>query len=321
MSSRKRKVGKVGIVGAGNIGGVLAHMIMMRLLADVVLLDIDADVVKGKAIDIMSSAPIFDSGVKFSLSNDYAELSDADIVVVTAGIARKPGMSRDDLVDTNFKVIEQVAKKIKDCAKNEPVVIVVTNPLDVMTYAMCKVTGFSSDKVLGMAGELDTSRFKYFLSEELNVSVADIQATVLGCHGDAMVALQSCCAIAGKPISDYIANGDITQKRFNEIVERTKNGGAEIVKYLKSGSAYYAPASSIYAMIEVILNDTNNILPCSTYVKGEYGLPSDIYIGLPIMLNANGRKKIVNMNITKEEQAELVKSAKSVEDMIRKLPL
>ena len=311
---------KIAIIGAGNIGSTLAHIIMINQIADVAMFDVDSDIVKGKSIDIMQSKSLFASSVKFSLENDYKNLSRAKIIVVTAGVPRKPGMSREDLVDINANVIKEVGIKIKKYADKDSIVIVVTNPLDIMTWVMYKTTGFSKNRIIGMAGILDTSRFVYFLSEELKVDVSDIQAMVLGGHGDAMLPLISYCNVAGIPLKDYVTKNILTEQKLNDIIDRTKNGGAEIVSYLKTGSAYYAPASSIYQMVVSIFNDSNKVLPCSTYLEGEYGL-SDIFIGVPVTLNLQGRNKVINLDLTNDEKKQLYKSADVIKEITSKISI
>ena len=299
-------VNKITVVGAGNVGATTAQRLAEKELArTVVMVDVVEGVPQGKALDQWESAPIegFDSHVVGS--NSYDESADSDIVVVTAGIARKPGMSRDDLLNTNAGIVKQVAEQIKRTSPNA-IVIVISNPLDVMAYVALKVSGFPRERVLGMAGVLDTARYRSFIAEELDVSVRDIQAMVLGGHGDTMVPLISYTSVSGIPITQLIA-----KERLEAIVQRTRTGGAEIVKYLKTGSAYYAPSSAAVQMCEAIANDQKRILPCAAWLQGEYGL-KDLFLGVPCKLGRGGLEKILEVELTDAEREALEKSAEAV---------
>jgi malate dehydrogenase len=299
-------VKKITVVGAGNVGATTAQRLAEKELArTVVMVDVVEGVPQGKALDQWESAPIegFDSHVVGS--NGYDESADSDIVVVTAGIARKPGMSRDDLLNTNAGIVKQVAEQIKRTSPNA-IVIVISNPLDVMAYVALKVSGFPRERVLGMAGVLDTARYRSFIAEELDVSVRDIQAMVLGGHGDTMVPLISYTSVSGIPITQLIEND-----RLEAIVQRTRTGGAEIVKYLKTGSAYYAPSSAAVQMCEAIANDQKRILPCAAWLQGEYGM-KDLFLGVPCKLGRGGLEKILEVELTDAEREALEKSAEAV---------
>jgi len=299
-------VNKITVIGAGNVGATTAQRLAEKELArTVVMVDVVEGVPQGKALDQWESAPIegFDSHIVGS--NAYDESAESDIVVVTAGIARKPGMSRDDLLNTNAGIVKQVAAQIKRTSPNA-IVIMISNPLDVMAYVALKVSGFPRERVLGMAGVLDTARYRSFLAEELDVSVRDIQAMVLGGHGDTMVPLISYTSVSGIPITQLIA-----KDRLEAIVQRTRTGGAEIVKYLKTGSAYYAPSAAAVQMCEAIANDQKRILPCAAWLQGEYGM-KDLFLGVPCKLGRGGLEKILEVELTDAEREALEKSAEAV---------
>ena len=297
---------KISIIGAGNVGGSCALKVCEKGLADeVILLDICKGIPQGKALDILQAMPLNGSNSRIIGTNDYSDIKDSDIVVVTAGVPRKPGMTREDLVDVNSKIISSIASEIKIHAPNS-IVIVVTNPLDIMAHLMLKETGFDTSKVLGMAGVLDSTRFRTFLAMETGAKVEYIEAMVLGGHGDSMVPLADHVKINGKPVSEILE-----PEKLKRIVERTKNGGAEIVKLLKSGSAFYAPSASIIEMISSIVNVDETVLPCSVYLSGEYGY-EDIFLGVPVKLDKNGVKGIVELEIAKDEKVLLDKSAEAV---------
>jgi malate dehydrogenase len=310
---------KIVLLGSGNIGGTLAHLIATKELADVVLFDIAEGIPQGKALDLLQSNSVDGSSVKLSGSNDYAALKDADVIIVTAGIPRKPGMSRDDLVAVNTEVMKAAGKNIKQYAPNA-FIIVVTNPLDAMVWVMREVTGFAHNKVVGMAGVLDSARFSCFLAEEFKVAVKDVNAFVLGGHGDTMVPLIRYSTIAGIPIPDLIKMGWSTQERIDSIVTRTRDGGAEIVGLLKTGSAFYAPAASAIAMAESYLKDQRRILPCAVNLNGEYGV-KNIYVGAPAIIGANGVEKIIEIELNAEEQAAFNKSVEAVRTLINTIKL
>ena len=309
MNSRK----KIALIGAGNIGGTMAYLISQKSLADVVMIDTSNGVAAGKALDISQSNKIVGSNIKVTGGSDYKLIEHSDVVIVTAGIARKPGMSRDDLIDTNTKIIKDVGGQIKKYAP-ESLVIVVTNPLDAMVYAMQKVTGFKESKVIGMAGILDSARFSYFLSQEFNVSIEDVNSFVLGGHGDTMVPLIRYSTIAGIPIPDLLKMKLSSKENIDKIIQRTRDGGAEIVSLLQTGSAFYAPASSAVAMAESYLMDQRRILPVAAYLDGEYGIKG-LYIGVPAVIGSGGVEKIIEIELNSEEKAMLDKSCAAVMDL------
>lgn len=304
---------KIALIGAGNIGGTLAHLIGLKELADVVLVDISDGIPQGKALDLAESSPVEGFDVKMQGSNDYKDIAGADVVIVTAGIPRKPGMSRDDLIEINTKVIQQVGAGIRENAPNA-FVIVITNPLDAMVYVMREVTGFAHAKVVGMAGVLDSARFRYFLSEELNVSIEDVNAFVMGGHGDTMVPLPRLSTVAGIPLPQIVEMGWMTQEKLDQIIDRTRKGGGEIVALLKTGSAFYAPASSAVAMAESYLKDKRRIFPCAAWLQGEYGV-TDLYVGVPVIIGQNGVEKVVEMALQPEEQAAFNHSVEAVREL------
>jgi malate dehydrogenase len=299
---------KVSIVGAGNVGATCAHWIAAKELADVVLVDVVEGIPQGKALDLLEAMPIEKRDVAIAGANDYAATANSDIVVITAGIPRKPGMSRDDLLNTNFKIMSDVVSKVV-AESPESILIIVSNPLDAMAQTAYRQAGFNRERVIGMAGVLDSARFRTFIAEELKVSVENVTAFVLGGHGDTMVPLARYSTVAGIPITELIEPG-----RLEQIVQRTRDGGAEIVKYLKSGSAYYAPSAATVEMVEAILKDKKKILPCAAYLKGEYGIDG-YYIGVPCKLGAAGIEQIVQIKLTAEEDAALKKSAAAVKEL------
>ena len=295
----------VSVIGAGHVGATVAQQLVQNDLADVVLLDIVDGVPQGKALDINQAGSVFGYSRTVKGTTDYADLADSEVVVVTAGFPRKPGMSRDDLVAKNASVVRQASRQIARHAP-EAFIIIVTNPLDVMCYVALKITGFPRRQVMGMAGVLDSSRLAAFIAEELDVSVKDVRAMVLGGHGDSMVPLAGATTVSGVPVASLI-----TPDRLEAIFDRTRKGGAEIVALLKTASAYYAPGASAYAMVESILMDNKRIMPVSVYTQGEYGL-SDVFVGLPVKLGKGGVEKIIEMEITPEEQGALQTSAEAV---------
>ena len=304
---------KITLIGSGQIGGTLAHLIALKELADVVLFDVAAGLAKGKALDIAQSSPVNGFNIKISGTDNYADTKNSDIIIVTAGVPRKPGMTRDDLLGINLKIIKQVAEGIKNNSPNA-FVICITNPLDVIVMALQKYSGLPKNKVVGMAGILDSSRFIYFLSQELNVPVQKIKSFVLGGHGDSMVAMLGSTLVNGKKIIDLVKDGTITKKKLDEIVDRTKKGGAEIVKYLEKGSAFYAPAASGVEMAESYLKDLKKQLPCASYLNGEYGL-KDIYVGVPVIIGKNGVEKVVEISLTEKEKKDFKYSVDSVKEL------
>jgi malate dehydrogenase len=305
---------KVAVIGAGNVGASAALFIAERGLADVTLIDrpeMDG-MPQGKALDMEEAAPLWHKGVRMTGATDLSAVKGSDVVVMTAGFPRKPGMSRSDLLKANAEIVKPAAEAVKQHAPNA-IVVVVTNPLDIMAWYFSHVTGFPRERVIGMAGILDSARFRAFLSQELGISGADIQAMVLGGHGDSMVPVTRYTVAGGIPVEELIA-----PERLAQIVQRTRDGGAEIVKLLKTGSAYYAPAMSAVEMVEAILLDQKRLVPCSVSLKGEYGL-KDLFIGVPIILGAKGVEKIVQLKLSDADQAALAKSAKDVSDMIAEL--
>ena len=304
---------KIALVGAGNIGGTLALLAGLKELGDVVLFDIVDGIPQGKALDIAEASPVEGFDASVTGSNDYSEISGADVVIVTAGIARKPGMSRDDLIGTNTKVMHSVGKGIKENCPNA-FVICLTNPLDVMVGILQKACGLPTNKVVGMAGVLDSARFRYFLAEEFKVSVEDVTAFVLGGHGDTMVPLERYSTVAGIPVPDLIKMGWSTEEKLAEIVQRTRDGGAEIVKLLKTGSAFYAPASSAIEMAEAYLRDKKRVLPCAAYCDGQYGLDG-LYVGVPVVLGSDGVERIVEIEMNGTERAMFDHSVQAVREL------
>jgi malate dehydrogenase len=311
---------KIALVGAGQIGGTLALLAGLKDLGDVVLFDVVEGVPQGKSLDIAQAAPVEGFDAAYVGTNTYDALNGADVVIVTAGIPRKPGMSRDDLIATNAKVIETVGQNIKkQCPK--AFVIVITNPLDVMVYVMQEASGLPANRVVGMAGVLDSARFRHFLATEFKVSVEDVTAFVLGGHGDTMVPLIRYSTVAGIPVPDLIKMGWTSQEKIDAIVQRTRDGGAEIVNLLKTGSAFYAPASSAIAMAESYLKDKRRVLPCAAMLNGEYGVKG-LYVGVPVIIGANGVEKVVEIDLNAAEQAMFDKSVAAVRgliDVVRKL--
>lgn len=305
-----KKRSKIALIGSGNIGGTLAHLAIQRNLGEIVLLDISDGIPQGKALDLNQALSADNADCVIFGGQDYSLIQDADVVIVTAGVARKPGMSRDDLLNVNGKVIKSVGENIKKYAPNA-FVITITNPLDVMVWLMQKATGFNPQKVVGMAGILDSGRYKHFLADALKVSVKDIQAFVLGGHGDSMVPMPRYTTISGIPLSYFVDNGWINQAQLDAINERTKNGGAEIVNLLKTGSAFYAPATAALQMAESYLFNQRRILPCAAYLNGEYGV-NDLYVGTPVVIGCNGVEKVIELPLTEFEQNQLEASVQAV---------
>jgi len=305
---------KISLIGAGQIGGTLAHLIGLKeLVNEVVLFDVASGVAKGKALDIAQSSSVDGFNVKFSGTDDYQNIKDSDVIIITAGVPRKPGMSRDDLLSINLKIIKQVAEGIKKHSPNA-FVICITNPLDVIVMAFQKYSNLPTNKVVGMAGILDSSRFKLFLSLELNVPVKEIKAMVMGGHGDTMVPLPRLTKVSGKPLLDLVKEGKITSEKLESINQRTRDGGAEIVKYLEKGSAFYAPAASGVEMASAYLNDEKKILPCAAYLSGEYGIDG-LYAGVPVIIGKNGVEKIENINLDEKEKKEFMNSIDAVKKL------
>jgi malate dehydrogenase len=305
---------KIALIGAGHIGGTLAHLIGLKELGDVVLFDIVGGVPQGKALDLAQASPVAGFDAKIAGADDYAAIAGADVVIVTAGVPRQPGMSRDDLLTINLGVIAKVGEGVKKYAPGA-FVICVTNPLDVMVWALQKISGLPTNMVVGMAGVLDSSRFRYFLAEEFNVSVEDVSAFVLGGHGDDMVPSLRYSTVAGVPLPDLVAIGWTTQERLAAIVERTRKGGGEIVGLLKTGSAYYAPATAAIAMTESYLKDKRRVLPCAAYLTGQYGVDG-LYIGVPVVIGAGGAEKVLEIKFDAAEKAMFEKSVASVRAVI-----
>ena len=306
---------KIALIGSGNIGGTLAHLIGLKELGDVVMFDIADGIPQGKSLDILQSTPVEGSDTAYAGGKDYSIIKGADVIIVTAGVARKPGMSRDDLLAINLKVMAQVGAGIKKYAKNA-FVICITNPLDAMVWALREFSGLPHNKVVGMAGVLDSARFRTFLAEEFKVSVKDITAFVLGGHGDTMVPLVRYSTVAGIPLPDLIKMGWTTQEKLDKIVQRTRDGGAEIVGLLKTGSAYYAPAASGVQMAEAYLKDQKRVLPCAAYINGEYG-EKDLYVGVPVVIGAGGVERVVEIALNKAEQKMFNNSVSAVRGLVK----
>ncbi len=305
---------KIALIGAGMIGGTLAHLAGLKELGDVVLFDIAEGIPEGKALDLAQSGPVegFDSHLKGT--NQYTDIKGADVIIVTAGVARKPGMSRDDLLEINLKVMGQVGAGIKKYAP-KAFVICITNPLDAMVWALQKASGLPRNMVVGMAGVLDSARFRHFLADEFDVSVEDVTAFVLGGHGDTMVPLPRYSTVAGIPLPDLIKMKWLTKARLDQIVKRTRNGGAEIVGLLKTGSAYYAPASSAISMAESYLKDKKRVLPCAAYLNGEYGV-TGLYVGVPVVIGAKGMERVVEIELNASERKEFMGSVEAVKGLV-----
>ena len=304
---------KITLIGAGQIGGTLAHLIALKELADVVLFDVAAGIAKGKALDIAQSSPVNGFNINLSGTDNYEDTKNSDVIIITAGVPRKPGMTRDDLLGINLKIIKQVAEGIKKTSPNA-FIICITNPLDVIVMALQKYSGLPKNKIVGMAGILDSSRFIYFLSQELGVPVQKIKSFVLGGHGDSMVAMLGSTEVDGKKIHELVKEGKIKKERLDEIIDRTKKGGAEIVKYLEKGSAFYAPAASGVEMAESYLKDLKKQLPCAACLNGEYGV-KNLYVGVPVVIGSSGVEKIVELDLSPEEKNNFDKSIKSVQDL------
>jgi malate dehydrogenase len=304
---------KITLIGAGQIGGTLAHLIALKELGDVVLFDVAAGIAKGKALDIAQSSPVDGFNINLSGTDNYEDTKDSDVIIITAGVPRKPGMSRDDLLGINLKIIKQVAEGIKKTSPNA-FVICITNPLDVIVMALQKYSGLPKNKIVGMAGILDSARFIYFISQELKVPVKKIKSFVLGGHGDSMVAMLGATKVDGKKINDLIKEGRLSKEKLDQIIDRTKKGGAEIVKYLEKGSAFYAPAASGVEMAESYLKDLKKQLPCAVYLNGEYGT-KDIYAGVPVIIGSEGVEKIIELELSSEEKENFEKSVKTVRDL------
>jgi malate dehydrogenase len=305
---------KIALIGAGNIGGTLAHLAATKELGDVVLFDVVEGVPQGKALDLSQCGPVERFDAKITGTNDYADIKGADVIIVTAGVARKPGMSRDDLLGINLKVMKAVGEGIKANAP-DAFVICITNPLDAMVWALREFSGLPHNKVVGMAGVLDSARFSHFLADEFQVSVKDVNTFVLGGHGDTMVPVLEYSTISGIPISDLIAMGLSTKEKIDAIIKRTRGGGGEIVALLKTGSAFYAPATSAIAMAEAYLRDQKRILPAAAYLTGQYGI-DDLYVGVPVLFGAGGAEKIIEVNLSDEAKGNLQVSVDAVKELL-----
>ena len=304
---------KITLIGAGQIGGTLAHLIALKELGDVVLFDVAAGLAKGKALDIAQSSPVNGFNINLSGTDNYEETKNSDVIIITAGVPRKPGMTRDDLLEVNLKIIKQVAEGISKTSPNA-FVICITNPLDIIVMALQKYSGLPKNKVVGMAGILDSSRFIYFLSQELKIPVQKIKSFVLGGHGDSMVAMLDFTEVEGKKIKELVNQGKISEEKLNKIVDRTKKGGAEIVKYLEKGSAFYAPAASGIEMAESYLKDLKKQLPCAAYLNGEYGT-KNLYAGVPVIIGANGVEKVIELNLSDSERKNFINSINAVKEL------
>ncbi len=305
---------KIALIGSGNIGGTLAHLAALKELGDVVLFDIAEGLPQGKALDIAEAGPIEGYDGSFVGTQDYKDIAGADVIIVTAGVPRKPGMSRDDLLGINLKVMKAVGEGIRAHAP-DAFVICITNPLDAMVWALQRYSGVPHQRIVGMAGVLDSARFRYFLAQEFGVSVKDVTAFVLGGHGDTMVPLVRYSTVAGIPVPDLVKMGWSTEERIAAIVQRTRDGGAEIVKLLKTGSAYYAPATAAIEMAEAYLKDKKRVLPCAAYLNGQYGV-NDLYVGVPVVLGAGGVERIVEIALLPEEQEAFQRSAQAVNGLV-----
>ncbi len=305
---------KISIIGAGNIGGTLAHLIGIKEMADVVLVDIAKGIPQGKSLDIVESSPIEGFDIKITGSNNFSQIKSSDVIIVTAGSPRKPGMSRDDLIEINLKVMKSVGESIKKYSPKS-FVICITNPLDAMVWALREFSGLSRKMVVGMAGVLDSARFRYFIAEHMKISIEDVSAFVLGGHGDTMVPLVRFSNVSGIPIPELVKMKIIDKKIIDKIVQRTRSGGGEIVSLLKTGSAFYAPASSALAMAEAFIKDKKRILPCAAYLNGEYGVRG-FYIGVPVIIGKEGVEKVIEVKLNRDEKKMFVKSVKSVKNLI-----
>ncbi len=305
---------KIALIGAGNIGGTLAHLAAIKELGDIVLFDVVEGIPQGKALDLSQCGPVEGFDAKIIGTNDYADIKDADVIIVTAGVARKPGMSRDDLLGINLKVMKAVGEGIRENAPNA-FVICITNPLDAMVWALREFSGLPHNKVVGMAGVLDSARFSHFLAEEFKVSVRDVNSFVLGGHGDTMVPVVEYSTVAGIPVPDLIKQGRSTKERIDAIVQRTRSGGGEIVGLLKTGSAYYAPATSGIAMAEAYLRDQKRLLPCAAHLTGQYGV-DDLYVGVPVIIGAGGVEQVVEIALDAEAKANLQVSVDAVKELL-----
>jgi malate dehydrogenase len=305
---------KIALIGGGQIGGTLAHLVALKELGDVVLFDIVEGLPQGKTLDLSQAGPIEGFDARLKGTNSYADIAGADVVIVTAGVPRKPGMSRDDLLGINLKVMAAVGDGIKSHAP-DAFVICITNPLDAMVWALRQLSGLPHHKVIGMAGVLDSARFRHFLASELDVSVEDVSAFVLGGHGDTMVPMPRFSTVAGIPLPELVKMGWIKQERLDQLIQRTRDGGAEIVGLLKTGSAFYAPATAAIAMAESYLKDKKRVLPCAAYVDGPYGI-KDLYVGVPVVIGEKGVERVVELELTADERAALVKSSDAVQGLI-----
>ena len=305
---------KITLIGAGQIGGTLAHLIALKNLANVVLFDVAPGIAKGKALDIAQSSPVNNFNVNLIGTNNYEDTKNSDVIIITAGVPRKPGMTRDDLLGINLKIIKQVAKGIKTTSPNA-FVICITNPLDVIVMVLQKYSGLPKNKIVGMAGILDSSRFIYFLSQELKIPVQKIKSFVLGGHGDSMVAMLGLTEVDGKKINDLVNEGKISKEKLDQIIDRTKKGGAEIVKYLEKGSAFYAPAASGVEMAESYLKNLKKKLPCAAYLDGQYEI-KNLYAGVPVIIGSGGVEKVVELELSSEEKENFNKSIKTLKDLL-----
>jgi malate dehydrogenase len=319
MAAKTHKRNKIALIGAGQIGGTLAHLVGLKQLGDVVMFDITDGLPQGKSLDLVESAPVEGFDSHMIGTQDYKDIEGADVVIVTAGVPRKPGMSRDDLIEINTSIIKTVAQNVAKYAP-DAFVIVITNPLDAMVWVFREVSQMPAHKIVGMAGVLDAARFRYFLAEEFNVSVEDVTAFVLGGHGDTMVPLTRYSTVAGIPLYDLVKMGWITQDKLEAIVQRTRDGGAEVVALLKTGSAFYAPASSAIAMAESYLLDKRRVFPCAAYCNGEYGV-QDMYVGVPCIIGKGGVEKIIEISLNTQEKQMFDQSVESVQQLLEKVHL
>ncbi len=307
---------KISLIGAGNIGTILAYSLSRKKIGKITMVDIVEGLAKGKCLDLSQSLPIDNLNIKIEGTTDISKIENSSVIIITAGIARKPGMSRDDLIETNFSIMEHIGKAIKKFSPSA-FVICVTNPLDAMVWSLKKISGIDSKMIVGMAGILDSARFRYFLSEELNISVENIQTLVLGGHGDTMVPLLDYTSISGIPLQNFIKDGTIKKKKIEQIIHRTRNGGGELVSLMKNSSAFFSPASSAIEMLESFLFNQKKLLPCSAYLSGQYGF-KDIFVGVPVIIGKNGIEKIVELKLSKESKKQFSQSVTAVNELLKK---
>ena len=307
---------KISLIGAGNIGTILAYNLSRKQIGPITMVDVVEGLAKGKCLDLSQSLPIENLNIKIEGTTDISAIKDSEVIIITAGIARKPGMSRDDLIETNFSIMNEIGKAIKKFSPSS-FVICVTNPLDAMVWSLREISGIKPNMITGMAGILDSARFRFFLSQELNISVENIQTMVLGGHGDTMVPLLDFTSIAGIPINKFIEKSNINKKKLEQIVNRTRNGGGEVVSLMKNSSAFYSPACSAVEMLESYLYDQKKILPCSAFLNGEYGVKG-LFVGVPVIIGEKGIEKIIELDLSNQSKKEFQKSVEAVEQLVKK---